>query len=187
MQLDGNILLFLQDTVRNGVLTPIFTVLTRLGDAGVIWIIISVCLLFNRRTRMVGVMGLAALAMSFLINNLALKNLFARRRPFDVVEGLVPLIERPTDYSFPSGHTAASFAAAEIFLEKLPKRFGIPAMVLAVLIAFSRLYLGVHYPSDIIGGIAGGTLAGFAAENIVNTVWGRLAGKGDDKKANIQV
>lgn len=185
MQLDGSVLLFFQNVIRNDVLTPFFVVVTRLGDAGIIWLIISLALTFSKKTRMVGIMGITALLLSFLLNNVVLKNLFARRRPFDVIEGLMPLIERPTDYSFPSGHTAASFAVAELFFEKLPKKFGVPALILAVLIAVSRIYIGVHYPSDIIGGIAGGTLAGFFAENFVNTIWGRLAGRSDNQKANI--
>ncbi len=185
MQFDGNVLLFFQNVVRNDFLTPFFVVVTRLGDAGAVWIAISLVLTFNKKTRMVGIMGIIALVLSFLINNLVLKNLFARRRPFDVIDGLIPLIERPTDYSFPSGHTAASFAAAELFFGKLPKKAGVPMLILAILIAVSRMYLGVHYPSDIVGGIAGGILAGILSENLVNIVCGRLARGSDNQKADI--
>ena len=85
-----------------------------------------------------------------LITNVCLKNLVARPRPMSV-EGLVPLIGKPTDYSFPSGHTCASFACALVLYRILPKKYGVPAVILASLIAFSRLYVGVHYPTDGAG------------------------------------
>ena len=84
------------------------------------------------------------------------KNLVARTRPYEVVEGLVPLISKPTDYSFPSGHTCASFACTLVLYRILPKKYGVPAVLLAALIAFSRLYVGVHYPTDVLGGLAVG-------------------------------
>ena len=109
-------------------------------------------------------MSALALLGSLIINNLILKNLIARIRPYEIINGLVPLIEKPTDYSFPSGHTGSSFAAACILYRKLPKRFGIPALILAILIGFSRLYLGVHYPSDVLCGIISGVGISYAAE-----------------------
>ena len=78
------------------------------------------------------------------------------------MEGLTRLIEKQSDYSFPSGHTAASFAAAVILFLQLPKKYGIPALILAVLISFSRLYLGVHYPTDVLAGAVSGTLIALA-------------------------
>lgn len=84
--------------------------------------------------------------------------------PYDCIRGLIPLITPPTDYSFPSGHTAASFAVGVLLFRKLPKRYGIPALVLAALIGFSRLYLGVHYPSDVLAGALLGTGISYAAE-----------------------
>ena len=83
---------------------------------------------------------------------------------YDCIRGLIPLITPPTDYSFPSGHTAASFAVGVLLFRKLPKRYGIPALVLAALIGFSRLYLGVHYPSDVLAGALLGTGISYAAE-----------------------
>lgn len=109
-------------------------------------------------------MSALALLGSLIINNLILKNLIARIRPYEIINGLVPLIEKPTDYSFPSGHTGSSFAAACILYRKLPKRFGIPALLLAMLIGFSRLYLGVHYPSDVLFGIISGVGISYVAE-----------------------
>lgn len=82
----------------------------------------------------------------------ASQNIVARPRPFAEIEALIPLIAKPTDFSFPSGHTTASFAVALVMLRMLPKKIGIPAVVLAALVAFSRLYLGVHYPTDVLTG-----------------------------------
>jgi Membrane-associated phospholipid phosphatase len=156
--LDSSILLWIQEYLRNEFITPIFLFITKLGDNGAIWLAVSVIMLLFKQTRKVGILSLAALFSSFIIDNVILKNLIARTRPYEVVTGLKLLIERQTDFSFPSGHTGSSFASAVILYQELPKKFGIAALVLASLIAFSRLYLGVHYPSDVIGGVLIGSV-----------------------------
>ena len=94
---------------------------------------------------------------SLLLNNLLLKNLVARIRPYETVEGLSRIIEAQVDLSFPSGHAGSSFAAAAAIYLSCPRRIGIPALVLAALISLSRLYVGVHYPTDVICGALIGT------------------------------
>lgn len=163
---DKIILLFIQDVIRNPIVTPFFIFVTKLGNAGAIWIALTVILLIPKKTRKIGCMSALALLGSLIINNLILKNLIARIRPYEIINGLVPLIEKPTDYSFPSGHTGSSFGAACILYRKLPKRFGIPALLLAMLIGFSRLYLGVHYPSDVLFGIISGVGISYVAEMV---------------------
>lgn len=170
-QIDGYILLWIQEVVRNHVLTPVFTVITTLGNGAIVWILISVGLLIPKRTRKVGSAGLLALLVSLLINNICLKNIVARIRPYDRIEGLVPLVERPRDFSFPSGHTGSSFAAAWVLFKKLPGKFGIPAMVLAGLIGISRLYVGVHYPTDVLAGVLTGIGSGCIACLLVSALW----------------
>ncbi len=163
MDMDSRILLFFQDVVRDPVLTPVFTVITTLGNGAVIWILISLCLLLSKKTQKTAFMCAVAMLVSLLVNNLALKNIVGRIRPYEMVQGLIPLIGRPGDYSFPSGHTASSFAAAWVLYRRLPKRFGIPALVLAGLIGVSRLYVGVHYPTDVLAGFISGIGCGCIA------------------------
>ncbi len=151
-QLDISILLWIQQHLRIDALTPFWKVVTFLGNGGWFWIVLGVGLLCLAKTRNTGVTALLSLAMGFLVTNVALKNIVARPRPFDAYDTIIPLITRPTDYSFPSGHTCASFAVALVMFRMLPRRYGIPAVVLAAMVAFSRLYLGVHYPGDVLGG-----------------------------------
>lgn len=170
-ELDSGILLWIQEYLRNPVLTPILKVITTLGNVGAIWILLTLLILMMPKTRNVGCMMAAALLGTLLINNILLKNLVARTRPYDVIEGLTYIVRRPKEFSFPSGHAGSSFAAACIMLRRLPRRYGIPAFVLAVLIALSRLYVGVHYPSDVLFGVISGILISYAAEAIVERLW----------------
>ena len=172
-ELDGRILLWIQEYFRNPVLTPILKVITNLGNGGAIWILLTLLILLLPKTRRVGCMMAVALIGTLLINNILLKNLVARTRPYEVIEGLTYLVRRPSEFSFPSGHAGSSFAAACVMLRRLPKRYGIPAFVLAVLIALSRLYVGVHYPSDVLFGVISGVLISYAAEAIVERIWKR--------------
>ena len=145
---------------------------THLGDGGILWIAIAVILLCFPKYRRTGFAMGAALLMGLLICNLWLKPAVARLRPFDYqlqcYGRLIPLlIEAPKDFSFPSGHTIASFEAATVLLIR-HKKWGVIAMVLAVLIAFSRLYLYVHYPTDVLASVVLGIGIAFAANYLVN-------------------
>lgn len=155
--MEADILLWIQNNIRNDVLTPIFRFITTLGNAGVIWIVLSVGLLIPKKTRRVGALALVSLVFSALIDNVILKNVVARTRPHDVIEGLTSLVGAQKDYSFPSGHTGSAFAAAVVMFLGLPKKCGIPILVFACLMGLSRLYVGVHYPSDVLGGVLIGT------------------------------
>ncbi len=155
---EQNILLWIQETLRNDVLTPILIFITNLGNGGAVWIILSIGLLLPKRTRQIGLLSLCALGMAFIIDNVLLKNLIARTRPYEVIDGLDRLIAKQKDYSFPSGHTGSAFAAAVVMFLGLPKRYGFITLVLAVLMGFSRLYVGVHYLTDVLCGAVIGTL-----------------------------
>ena len=150
--LDGEILLQIQQHLRTDMLTPLMKFVTFLGNGGWFWILCAVVLLAIPKTRKTGYAAVLSLIFGVIVTNLLLKNIVARPRPFAEIEALIPLIAKPTGFSFPSGHTTASFAVALVMLRMLPKKIGIPAVVLAALVAFSRLYLGVHYPTDVLAG-----------------------------------
>lgn len=160
MGIEFRILDFIQ-----GMQTPVgdavMCFITKLGNAGMIWIVLAVILLLIPKTRKTGIIILAALCIDLVVCNGILKNLFARIRPCDVNTQIQLLIARPDDFSFPSGHTAASFAAVAALYFSGERKLWKPALVLACLIAFSRLYLYVHYPTDILGGILVGIAAGY--------------------------
>ena len=166
INLDGNILLWIQEYIRQDWMEGFWKGITMLGDSGWFWIALSLLLMVPRQTRWIGITSLAAIVIGALITNVTLKNLVARTRPYEVVEGLVLLIEKQRDYSCPSGHTCASFAAAGVYWRMLPKKFGIPLVILAAMIAFSRLYVGVHYPTDVLAGLLIGLFAAWAARHM---------------------
>lgn len=154
-----------------GIRSPIGDVLmiffSKLGNAGAIWILLAVILLLIPKTRKSGAILVMALCIDLILCNVILKNIFCRIRPCDVNTTIQLLIDRPSDYSFPSGHTAASFAAVAALFFAGEKRLWKPALLLAVLIAFSRVYLYVHYPTDILGGMAVGVIAGYLGYRFV--------------------
>jgi len=155
----------IQSVFRCDLLDKLCPIITALGDDGIFWIALSLLLLIFKKTRKVGLVMIIALVLDVILCNGILKPIINRTRPF-VVNPNAPLIyERPTDASFPSGHTAVSFACAfSLMFGKI--KVWIPAMVLAALIAFTRLYLYMHYPTDILGGIAVGVIAGLFANKL---------------------
>ena len=171
LHFDGadNILDMIQN-LRTPIGDVVVPLITRLGDAGIIWIILTVLLLIIPKTRKTGVIMMAALLVDVLLCNVLIKNLVARTRPFDVNTAVQLLIAKPQDYSFPSGHTAASFASVTALYLAGEKKMWKAALVLAVLIALSRLYLYVHYPTDIIGGVIFGSLSGYLGYKIVEQI-----------------
>ena len=107
-------------------------------------------------------MGISLL-LEFLLNNLIIKNLFARIRPYEVIDGLILLVGKAPDYSFPSGHTGSAFALAVVIFMVMDRKYGIIALILASLMGFSRLYVGIHYPSDVLGGVILGVVTSVIA------------------------
>lgn len=174
---DTEILLWIQENLRSDVFTPFWKMLTFLGNVGWFWIVLGMVLVCFKQTRIVGISVLLSLMFSFAVTNVVLKNLVARTRPFDAVSTIIPLITRPKDYSFPSGHTSAAFAAAFICYMMLPRRYGGAALLLAVLVACSRLYLGVHYPSDVLGGIVIALAGSVLVKNLVEQFQKKAANK----------
>lgn len=151
-QLDLSILLFIQEHLRVSWMNGFWEFITHFGDGGIFWILLILVLLIPEKTRKAGIVAAWSLFLSALITNVTLKPLVDRMRPYEFSDAILPLGTIPHDASFPSGHTNASFACALIYVRMLPKKYGIPLIVLATLIALSRLYLCVHFPTDVLGG-----------------------------------
>ncbi len=162
-QFDVEILLWIQENLRVDFLDGFWKGITFLGNSGWFWIALGIGLICFRRTRKAGITVLFALLIGFLITNVVLKNVVARIRPYDYTDAIQAIVPAEHDFSFPSGHTCASFAAALACYQTLPKKWGVAALVLAGFIAVSRLYVGVHYPTDVLGGLFVGLFAGAAA------------------------
>ena len=155
---------WIQAHLRSGPLDVLMTALSRLADHGDIWILLAALLLLSVKRRKQGITVSCALVLDLLACNTVLKPLIGRGRPFLLRPDLILLVSPPGDASFPSGHTAASFAAAfALRAAGAEKRLWIPAVILAAGIAFSRLYLYVHWPSDVLGGILLGAVLGHLA------------------------
>ena len=166
------ILDWIQANMRNPIMDLLMPAITALGNSGLIWLLLAGVLLLTPKHRRAGAAVLAGLVLEIICCNMVLKPLVARVRPCDVNTAVQLLIARPDDFSFPSGHTGASFAAAAaLFADR--NRLWIPSLILALLIAFSRLYLYVHYPTDILAGAAIGMMAGWAGRQAVDILWKR--------------
>ena len=169
-QFEASIILWIQENLR-GSMDGFWIFVTHLGDEGYLWIALGIVLLFWKKTRPIGITVLLSLLFDFLIINVTLKGLVARPRPFVINEAIAPLVGGVSPYrSFPSGHSGGSFAAMLALSKWVPKKIGIPAIVLATMVALSRLYVGVHYPTDILGGLVVGLVCSFAAYRIVKSV-----------------
>ena len=176
----GTIELF--QPLRNPVLTVIMKFFTTIGEGGAVWILAAVLLLLFKKTRKAGIILAGALILCLLSCNIALKNLVARPRPCWRREDLEMLIAIPKDFSFPSGHTGCAFAAAGALFFSLPKnRKGIKAgaLLFAAWIGWTRLYVGVHYPTDVLTGAIIGFLSSALADRGLN--W--WENRRDDRKS----
>ncbi|SFW47136.1 phosphatase PAP2 family protein [Selenomonas ruminantium] len=169
MTLDQMILLFIQDSIRCDWLTDIIRAITLMGDNGLIWLVLLLLLLIYPKTRKLGmVAGLSFLLCVGVAE--VIKNLVMRPRPFLTIAELVPLVKPPQSYSFPSVHTVSSFSVAWILLwSQEGKAVRYTVFAFALLMAFSRLYVGVHYPSDVLTGM----LLAFLGSYLVWRLWGR--------------
>lgn len=162
LQLDGELLLAIQ-TLRQDWLDPIVSFYTRLGDAGLLWIALSLAFLLFKPTRKAGAMALCAMLLGLIVTNLTIKPLVERARPW-LEWPILPLVAEHDPNSFPSGHTCAAFAAGLSWMKVLPWKWGkAAALVAAVCMGLSRLYVGVHYPADVLAGALIGSLCAWAA------------------------
>lgn len=170
--LDGGILLWIQEHLRGPALDCAVSFYTALGNAGLLFLAAAALLLCFKKTRKTGLTALLAIAIGFICTNLILKNLISRPRPWLMVEGLTAIVTENDPNSFPSGHTTAAFAFASALWRTAPDRWmRWAALACAVLMGLSRLYVGVHYPSDVLVGVLVGLLAGWPASLLADRLY----------------
>lgn len=156
--------------LHNPFLDALMVGATWLGNAGIIWILTGVVLLCIPKHRFCGIRIGAALILCLLVGCVIVKPIVARDRPCWVDPTVQMLVRVPKDYSFPSGHTMSSFSCATV-LFNYKKKWGIIALVLAVLIAFSRMYLFVHYPTDVLAGLAIGVIMSALCDYLLRYIY----------------
>lgn len=148
--------LYTLQTIHNSFLDALMVFITSLGNAGIVWIVIALCFCFSKKYRTCGIQMFVSMIFVLFIGNLVLKNLIARDRPCWIDPDVALLVKNPSDFSFPSGHSMNSFTSAVTILF-YNKKAGAAAVALASVIAFSRLYHFVHFPTDVFAGILLGT------------------------------
>ncbi|MBO5410983.1 MAG: phosphatase PAP2 family protein [Clostridia bacterium] len=191
LSFDLSVFEWIQD-IQNGFLDALMVSVTTLGNAGAVFIVLGFALLFTKKYRKAGLAVLVALIVMLLCSDLFLKEFFARPRPFNLFDSnpekyaewgakyIFPeLVYKPSSYSFPSGHTASAFAAATALLWH-SRKWGIPTMIFAAVMGFSRIYVQVHYCTDVFGGIVAGAICGLIAVLIVRFLFPAVD-KGLDK------
>jgi undecaprenyl-diphosphatase len=191
MDWEASFLLYIQEHIRTDFMNPFMTALTHTGDYGIFLIALAVLLLIIPKTRRIGLIAGISISIEALLTNVFIKNAVARTRPYEAIDGLVNLIEKQKDYSFPSGHSGAAFAvmgailviailglpvaekSGKITRSKMSTAYKIVAVIAiiyATTLAFSRLYVGVHYPTDVLGGILLGIATSFASYFIYHAI-----------------
>ncbi len=189
------------DSFASPVFDGIFTFITHLGDTpGIIWCVLGIILLIPKKTRKLGILLFAGLAFSSLINNLILKDIIERPRPYNLDPSVWEaagytyewpgLIKQSSSFSFPSGHTSTSIGAATALLLDCRKKYlavGIPAFILSFAIGFSRIYVKVHYPTDVIAGAIEGIIAAFVIYYIFDLLVFKKAVPALEKKLNKKI
>lgn len=158
--IDNNILIFIQNNIRCAFLDVVMPIITSFGDAGITWIIAAIIMLCNSKYRNYGIILVITLICGYTLCEYIIKPIVGRIRPCNVNPLIQMLISKPTTYSFPSGHSFNSFSSS-VIIYKTNKFLGKVAFILAALIAFSRMYLYVHYPSDVLCGIIMGICFAF--------------------------
>ncbi len=175
---DVSVLYWIQENLRITVLNPVIVFLTTLGNGGFFWLALSVVLLIPKQTRKAGLVSLISMAVCYIVANLGIKLAVARLRPYDAYSHLHAIVPPQKEFSFPSGHTVNGFACSLILVRMLPKKAGIPLVILSAVIALSRLYVGVHYPSDVIAGF----LIALILSKIVWIIYTNISQKRKEKK-----
>ncbi len=165
-QIDFSILDFIQSDLRTDFLDTLMVFLSRIGEGGLVWFSIAIPMLFFKKSRTCGVVMILSMATTLLLGEFVLKNLFGRVRPCNVNLDIEMLVNRPSSFSFPSGHTSSSFASATTVFQ-WNKKVGIAALILALGISLSRLYNYVHYPTDVLAGMLFGIFVSLLVYHLI--------------------
>lgn len=174
-RLDEQALVWIAEHLRCALLDPFMKLYTQLGNTGMLFIVLGLVLLCFKPTRRAGLSALCAMLIGLIVVNLTIKPLAARARPWLVIENFVSLVEEHDPNSFPSGHTNAAFAFALAVCMSAPKRWmKVSAVCAAAVMGLSRLYVGVHFPSDVLTGAAIGSLCGLLGAWVIGKAWERL-------------
>ncbi len=175
-QFDEQALAWIAQNVRCALLDPFMKLYTQLGNTGMLFIVLGLAMLLFRPTRKAGASALCAMLIGLVVVNFTIKPLVSRPRPWLVMEGFVNLVPERDPNSFPSGHTNAAFAFAVAVCRSAPERWmKIAAVCAAAVMGLSRLYVGVHFPSDVLAGAVIGSLCGLLGAWAVGKAWGRLS------------
>ncbi len=174
-QFDEQALVWIAQNIRGAVLDPFMKLYTQLGNTGMLFIVLGVLMLSWKPTRKAGLSALCAMLIGLIVVNFTIKPLASRPRPWLVIENFVNLVPERDPNSFPSGHTNAAFAFALAVCVSAPKRWmKVTAVCMAAVMGLSRLYVGVHFPSDVLMGAVIGSLCGLAGAWVIRKVWGRI-------------
>lgn len=174
-QFDEQALVWIAEHLRCGLLDPLMKLYTQLGNSGMLFIVLGLVLLLFKPTRKAGFSALCAMLIGLIAVNFTIKPLVARDRPWLVIEDFVNLVPEHDPNSFPSGHTNAAFAFALAVCMSAPKKWmKVSAVCAAAVMGLSRLYVGVHFPSDVLAGAVIGSLCGLLGAWVVSKAWERL-------------
>lgn len=171
MNWEIDFLKYIIENIHNDTMTFVMTMITSMGNYGFIWILTAILFLVFKKTRNIGVIESISLVSVFILVNVIIKPIVDRARPFEISLDILNnvLISLPGDGSFPSGHTAAAFAASTaVFC--CNRKYGAYMLVLAVLMGLSRLYFAVHFPTDVMAGLVIGIVIGILSYKIVKKI-----------------
>ncbi len=175
-------LLYWFQSLHNPILDKIVVVITSLGNAGIFWILLTLVMLVVCKDKKVAWTSALALLFSLLVINIFLKNTVMRARPCWIDDTIPLLVKNPKDYSFPSGHSSASFASAVSIVQYARyRKQGIAAVILAALIAVSRMYVFVHFPTDVFVGTILGIIEAILAGIIIRFIYRKI----EEKKTRV--